>query len=60
MLGSPSTTRLGPTFRAFWFGLHESPTGVTFVLPDGRSDSIDIEIMCPTDSLSELMEIFDD
>ena len=46
-LGSLSTTRLGPTC-------------FTFVLADGRGDSIDIEAMGPTDSLSELVEILDD
>ena len=61
LLGSPSTPRFGPTFRTLWCCcLHENPTAFTFVLADGRGDSIDIEIMGPTDSLSELMEILDD
>ncbi len=30
------------------------------MLPYGRGDSIDIEVMSPTDSLSELVEVFDD
>ena len=60
MSHSSSTTRPGPTCRTFSGCLHESQTSFTFVLADGRGDSIDIEVMGPTDSLSELVEILDD
>jgi len=60
VLGSPSTTRPGPTFRTLWRGLLKSSTAFTFVLADGRGDSIDIEGMGPTDALAELVEILDD
>jgi hypothetical protein len=59
-LGSPSTTRLAPTFRTLWCGLQQSPTCFAFVLADGRGNSIDIEVMSSTDALSELVEILDD
>jgi hypothetical protein len=60
LLGSPSTTRLGPTLRTSRGCVNERPASFTFVLADGRGDSIDIEIMGPTDLLSELVEILDD
>ncbi len=60
LLDGSSTTRLGPTLRTLGCCLHESPTGFTFVLADGRGDSIDIEVVGLTDSLSELVEILDD
>ena len=60
LLGSLSMARLGPTFRTLWCCLRDHPTGFTFVLANGRGDSIDIEIVGPTDSLSKLVEILDD
>jgi hypothetical protein len=60
LLGSLSTARLGPTFRTLWCCLRDHPTGFTFVLANGRGDSIDIEIVGPTHSLSKLVEILDD
>ena len=60
LLGSLSTARLGPTFRRLWCCLHDHPTSFTFVLEDGRGDSIDIETVGPADAFSELVEILDD
>lgn len=57
---TPSTTKLGGTFRTLWRGFYENPPRFTFVFTDGRGDSIHIEIMRPADSLSELVEILDD
>ena len=44
-----------------WSGWpHDGPTRITFVLPNGRSDSIHVEVMRSTDLLSEPVEILDD
>jgi hypothetical protein len=34
--------------------------GFAFVLADGRGDSIGIEVMGPTDLLSEFVQVLDD
>lgn len=60
LLGSPSTTSRGATFCALSCWLYENPTRFTFVFTDCGGDSIHIEIMCPADSLSELVKIVDD
>lgn len=52
MLGSPSPTRVRPACR--------TSTSLTFVLPDSRGNSIDVEVVRPTDTLSELVKLFDD
>jgi hypothetical protein len=59
-LGSPSASSIGQTFRTFWRLLNLRPTRFTFVLADRRGDPVDVEAVGPTDSLAELVEIFDD
>jgi hypothetical protein len=63
LLGSSSTTMLGSTFRTLWCGLYKCPAlagSFTLMLANGRGDSVNIEVMGPTDSLSELVEFLDD
>jgi hypothetical protein len=42
------------------WGLHERLTGIAFVCADRRGNTIDIEVVGPPDSLSELVKILDD
>ena len=60
LLGSPSTARLGPTFRTSRCYLDENAASFPFVSADGRSDSVGIEIVGPTDLLSKFVQIVDD
>ena len=59
-LSSSASTSLGSGRGACRRHRHRWPSGLPFVLANGRGDSINVEIMSPTDSLPELVEFFDD
>ena len=62
-MGGLSTARLGLTLPTLRWGLGKSSAragGLTLMPANGRGDSIDVEVVGPADSLSELVEILDD
>ncbi|MGH9386505.1 MAG: hypothetical protein ACRD2N_19710 [Vicinamibacterales bacterium] len=60
LLGSSSTASLGSARWAPRRHIHEWPSGLPFVLANGRGDSINVEVVRSTDSLPKPVEFFDD
>ena len=59
LLGSSSTT-LGTSRRTYGRHGHGWPSGLLLVLANGRGDSIGVEVVSSTHSLTELVKFFDD
>ena len=60
LLGSPSTTSLDPACCACRRWVHGWPPRFTFVLTNGRGDSIDVKAVGSADLLAQFVEFIDD